>query len=42
VAGLKGAPTLTPDLPTITPDDSEGDTNKKPFRYGSRQKFNHE
>lgn len=43
VAGLKGAPTLTPDLPTIAPDDEgEAGTSKKPFRYGSRQKFRHE
>lgn len=43
VAGLKGAPTLTPDLPTIESDD-EGETgsSKKVFRYGSRPKFNHE
>lgn len=41
VAGLKGAPTLTPDLPTIESDGETGST-KKPFRYGSRPKFNHE
>lgn len=41
VAGLKGAPTLTPDLPTIESDGKAGST-KKPFRYGSRPKFNHE
>lgn len=41
VAGLKGAPTLTPDLPTIESDGEAGST-KKPFRYGSRPKFNHE
>ena len=40
VAGLNGAPTLTPDLPTI--DNPDGETTKKPFRYGSRPKFNHE
>ena len=32
------SPALTPDLPTINEDN----TNKKPFRYGSRHKFNHE
>lgn len=43
VAGLKGAPTLTPDLPTIEPDgEGEAGSSKKPFRYGSRPKFNHE
>jgi len=42
IAGIgeyQNSPTLTPDLPTIS--DTEG-TNKKPFRYGSRTKFNHE
>ncbi|NDV45496.1 DUF1320 domain-containing protein [Paludibacter sp. 221] len=42
VAGINGAPTLTPDLPTIDPDAPGGDANKKLFRYGSRPKFNHE
>lgn len=43
VAGLKGAPTLTPDLPTIEPDDEgEAGSSKKPFRFGSRLKFKHE
>lgn len=44
VAGLSGAPTLSPDLPTITDSDDEegGDSTKKLFRYGSRRKFNHE
>lgn len=37
VAGLNGAPTLTPDLPTIDTNDQ-----RKPFRYGSRAKFSHE
>ncbi|MFV0397951.1 MAG: hypothetical protein ACK5JU_08035 [Bacteroidales bacterium] len=44
IAGIgdyKDSPTLTPDLPTIAPDP-EIDNNPKPFRYGSRTKFNHE
>ena len=43
IAGIgdyKDSPTLTPDLPTIQPDPEEG--GQKPFRYGSRPKFNHE
>lgn len=36
------SPTLTPDLPTITPESDGTTTNSKPFRYGSRAKFNHE
>ncbi len=42
IAGIgeyQNSPTLTPDLPTIAPDT---ESNKKPFRYGSRTKFNHE
>lgn len=31
-----------PRLPTIQPDDNGGSSTKKPFRYGSRPKFNHE
>ncbi len=43
VAGLKGAPTLAPDLPLIETDgEGEAGSSKKPFRYGSRPKFNHE
>lgn len=44
IAGLgeyKDSPTLTPDLPTIEPDPNASNT-KKPFRYGSAPKFNHE
>lgn len=41
VAGLKGVPTLTPDLPILELEDSE-ETTKKLFRWGSRTKFNHE
>lgn len=41
VAGLNGTPTLTPDLPTIDPDDPNAN-DKKLFRWGSRTKFNHE
>ncbi len=40
IAGIgeyQNSPTLTPDLPKLI----EG-TSKKPFRYGSRPKFNHE
>lgn len=43
IAGIgkyQNSPTLTPDLPTIESDTEN--TNKKPFRYGSRTKFNHE
>lgn len=36
------SPTLTPDLPTIAPEPDGNTTNSKPFRYGSRAKFNHE
>lgn len=45
IAGIgeyKGSPTLTPDLPTITPNPADESANRKPFRYGSRLKFNHE
>lgn len=43
VAGLKGAPTLTPDLPTIDPGNGgESGSLKKVFRFGSRTKFSHE
>lgn len=46
IAGIgdyQNSPTLTPDLPTIAPDPVDGTTtNQKPFRYGSRTKFNHE
>lgn len=42
VAGLNGAPTLTPDLPTIDPDTEGGDNEKKTYRAGSRKKFDHE
>lgn len=46
VAGIgkyKDSPTITPGLPTIPNEGGEeGSTAKKPFRYGSRQKFNHE
>lgn len=39
----KGAPTLTPNLPTLPPISATGsDSDVQPFRYGSRQKFNHE
>lgn len=41
VAGLTGTPTLTPDLPTLE-NGGEGNDALKPFRFGSRQKFNHE
>lgn len=44
IAGIgeyKDSPTLTPDLPTIT-SGSQSDATQKPFRYGSRPKFNHE
>ena len=44
IAGIgdyKDSPTLTPDLPTIEPDQDGSDT-QKPFRYGSRPKFKHE
>lgn len=33
------SPVLTPDLPVITDTDTD---ERKPFRYGSRTKFNHE
>lgn len=45
IAGIgeyKDSPTLTPDLPTIEPDPDDGNSNQKPFRYGSRPKFRHE
>lgn len=50
IAGMgeyKNAPTLTPDLPTLAPEQipplgGGGAINNKPFRYGSRTKFNHE
>lgn len=43
IAGIgdyKDSATLTPDLPTLTPDTE--DNTRQPFRYGSRTKFNHE
>jgi hypothetical protein len=40
MGGYKGSPTLTPDLPTVGPDDEGG--NQMPFRYGSRPKFKYE
>lgn len=43
VIGLKGKATLNPNLPTIEPDEGgDNASSKKPFRYGSRPKFNHE
>jgi phage gp36-like protein len=45
VAGVgeyKGAPTITPDLPTIDNEDDSGSSSKKLFRWGSRPKFNYE
>ncbi|MDR2147055.1 MAG: DUF1320 domain-containing protein [Tannerella sp.] len=45
IAGIgdySGSPTLTPDLPTIDPDPDPDGSGLKPFRYGSRKKFNHE
>lgn len=44
IAGIgdyQNSPTLTPDLPTIADNSTSGEI-KKPFRYGSRAKFNHE
>lgn len=46
IAGLgeyKDSPTLTPDLPTLMPDPTDGSNNTpQPFRYGSQPRFNHE
>lgn len=45
IAGIgdySNSPALTPDLPTIAPEPGGNITNSKPFRYGSRAKFNHE
>lgn len=45
IAGIgeyKGSVTLTPDLPTIKAEPTTTASNQKPFRYGSRTKFNHE
>lgn len=42
IAGIgeyQNSPTLTPDLPTKSETEV---SNTKPFRYGSRKKFNHE
>jgi len=41
VGEYKDSPIITPDLPTIE-NDPDGEGNQKPFRYGSRAKFNHE
>lgn len=40
----KDAPTISPGLPTIPNDGDgeEGSSGKKPFRFGSRNKFRHE
>ena len=42
IGAYKDSPTLTPGLPTIEPDGDGESGNQKPFRYGSRTKFNHE
>lgn len=45
IAGIgeyNNSSTLTPDLPTIEPDPVDDNSNIKPFRYGSRNKFRHE
>jgi len=45
VAGVgkyAGSPSIAPDLPVLTAEQIATDTTRQAFRYGSREKFNHD